>query len=278
MTLPLVTANGAAIPPIGLGTSQLLNEVGVASVKSALQSGYRFIDTAARYDNEEAVGEGLRASGVPRKDIFLLTKVYWTHLAAADFKQSTEDSLKRLGVDHVDLLLIHWPNPKIPLAETVGALNEMKTRGLTRHIGVANFTTAHIEEAVRLSAAPLVVNQCEYHPYLDQSKVLAACRRHGMAFMSYSPLRQAGEGGPLEDPVVRRIADAKRVAPAQVILRWHIQQPGVIAIPRSTNPGRIAQNIDLEGFSLSDKEMADISALTRADGRKVRPAHSPAWD
>jgi diketogulonate reductase-like aldo/keto reductase len=278
MTLPLVTANGAAIPPIGLGTSQLLNEVGVASVKSALQSGYRFIDTAARYDNEEAVGEGLRASGVPRKDIFLLTKVYWTHLAAADFEQSTEDSLKRLGVDHVDLLLIHWPNPKIPLAETVGALNEMKTRGLTRHIGVANFTTAHIEEAVRLSAAPLVVNQCEYHPYLDQSKVLAACRRHGMAFMSYSPLRQAGEGGPLEDPVVRRIADAKRVAPAQVILRWHIQQPGVIAIPRSTNPGRIAQNIDLEGFSLSDKEMADISALTRADGRKVRPAHSPAWD
>ncbi len=278
MTLPLVTANGAAIPPIGLGTSQLLDEVGVASVKSALQAGYRFIDTAARYENEVAVGEGLRASGVSRKDVFLLTKVYWTNLAAADFRQSTEDSLKRLGVDEVDLLLIHWPNPKIPLAETVGALNDMKTHGLTRHIGVANFTTAHIEEAVRLSAAPLVVNQCEYHPYLDQSKVLAACRRHGMAFMSYSPLRQANAGGPLEDPLIRGIAEVKRVSPAQVILRWHIQQPGVIAIPRSTNPERIAQNIDLDGFSLSDKEMADISALARTGGRKVKPAHSPIWD
>ncbi len=278
MTLPLVTANGAGIPPIGLGTSQLLNEVGVASVKSALQAGYRFIDTAARYDNEEAVGEGLRASGVARKDIFLLTKVYWTELAAADFKQSTEDSLRRLGVDHVDLLLIHWPNPKIPLAETVGALNDMKQRGLARHIGVANFTTALIEEAVRLSSAPLVVNQCEYHPYLDQSKMLAACRRHGMAFMSYSPLRQAGAGGPLEDPLIVKIAEAKGVSPAQVVLRWHLQQPGVIAIPRSTNPERIKANIDLEKFSLSDKEMAAISALARPDGRKIKPAHSPTWD
>lgn len=278
MTLPLVIANGAAIPPIGLGTSQLLGDVGVASVVSALQAGYRFIDTAARYDNEVAVGQGLRASGVPRHNIFLLTKVYWTHLAAADFKRSTEDSLKRLGVDHVDLLLIHWPNPKIPLAETVGALNEMRARGLTRHIGIANFTTSHIEEATRLSAAPLVVNQCEYHPYLDQSKVLAACRRHGMAFMSYSPLRQAGAGGPLEDPLIRRIAEAKGVSPAQVVLRWHIQQPGVIAIPRSTHPARIVQNIDLERFTLSANEMADISALARPDGRKVKPAHSPTWD
>ena len=278
MTLPLVTANGAGIPPIGLGTSQLLKDVGVASVKSALQSGYRFIDTAARYENEEAVGEGLRASGVPRKDVFLLTKVYWTELAAADFKQSTEDSLRRLGVDHVDLLLIHWPNPKIPLAETVGALNDMKQRGLARHIGVANFTTALIEEAVRLSSAPLVVNQCEYHPYLDQSKMLAACRRHGMAFMSYSPLRQAGAGGPLEDPLIVKIAEAKGVSPAQVVLRWHLQQPGVIAIPRSTNPERIKANIDLEKFSLSDKEMAAISALARPDGRKIKPAHSPTWD
>ncbi len=278
MTLPLVTANGAGIPPIGLGTSQLLKDVGVASVKSALQAGYRFIDTAARYDNEEAVGEGLRASGVARKDIFLLPKVSWTELAAADFKQSTEDSLRRLGVDHVDLLLIHWPNPKIPLAETVGALNDMKQRGLARHIGVANFTTALIEEAVRLSSAPLVVNQCEYHPYLDQSKVLAACRRHGMAFMSYSPLRQAGAGGPLEDPLIVKIAEAKGVSPAQVVLRWHLQQPGVIAIPRSTNPERIKANIDLEKFSLSDKEMAAISALARPDGRKIKPAHSPTWD
>ncbi len=278
MPLPLVHANGAAIPPIGLGTSQLLGDTCIEAVSTALRAGYRFIDTAARYENEEAVGQGLRVSGVPRAEIFLLTKVYWTMLAAADFERSTEDSLKRLGVSEVDCLLIHWPNPKVPLAETVAALNKMQRRGLTRHVGIANFTAALIDEAVKLSDAPLVVNQCEYHPYLDQAKVLGPCRKHGLAFMSYSPLRQAAAGGPLEDTVIARIAAEKGVSAAQVILRWHIQQPGVIAIPRSANPQRIAQNIALEGFSLSDGEMASISALARPDGRKVKPAHSPQWD
>jgi diketogulonate reductase-like aldo/keto reductase len=278
MSLPLVHANGAAIPPIGLGTSQVLGDSCIEAVSTALRAGYRFIDTAARYENEEAVGQGLRAGGVPRSEIFLLTKVYWTMSAAADFERSTEASLKRLGVDQVDCLLIHWPNPKVPLSDTVGALNKMQRRGLTRHVGIANFTVGLIEQAVALSKAPLVVNQCEYHPYLDQSKVLAACRKHGLAFMSYSPLRQAVAGGPLEDPVIARIAAAKGVTPGQVILRWHIQQPGVIAIPRSANPQRIAANIALDGFSLSDAEMAALSALARPDGRKVKPAHSPQWD
>lgn len=276
--VPIVEANGARIPAIGLGTSQLLGDTCVGAVSGALRAGYRFIDTAARYGNEEAVGAGLKASGIARKDYFLLTKVYWPDLAAADFERSTEASLKRLQVDHVDLLLIHWPNPKIPLAETVDALNRMQTRGLTRHIGIANFTTALIEQAVQLSKSPLVANQCEYHPYLDQSKVLGACRKHGLAFMSYSPLRQAGAGSPLADPVVGEIAAAHRVTPGQVILRWHIQQPGVVAIPRSSNPERIAANIDIAGFALSDGEMRAISSLARADGRKVRPAHSPQWD
>jgi diketogulonate reductase-like aldo/keto reductase len=278
MALPPVTANGATIPAIGLGTSQLLGRTCVEAVSTALRAGYRFIDTAARYGNEQAVGEGLRASGIARTDIFLLTKVYWSHLAPKDFAQSTEDSLKRLGVDHVDCLLIHWPNPKVSMADSVGALNDVKRRGLARHIGVANFTTALLEEAVHLSAAPLVVNQCEYHPYLDQSKVLAACRRNGLAFMSYSPLRQASAGGPLQDPVIVRIAALKGVTPAQVVLRWHIQQPGVVAIPRSAHPERIRANLALDGFSLSDREMAEISGLARAGGRKVAPAHSPAWD
>lgn len=250
MALEPVLANGAAIPPIGLGTSQLLGDACIAAVSAALRTGYRFIDTAARYENEAAVGVGLRESGVARENIFLLTKVYWTHAAPADFERSAEESLSRLGVDYVDCLLIHWPNPKVPLEQTVGALNRTKRRGLARHIGIANFTTALIDEAVRLSEAPLVVNQCEYHPYLDQSKVLAACRKHGLAFMSYSPLRQAGPDSPLHDPVVRRIADAKRVSPGQVILRWHIQQAGVIAIPRSGNPERIAANHAIGHFFL----------------------------
>lgn len=272
MTLPFVSASGVAIPPIGLGTSRVLDELCVRTIADAVRAGYRFIDTAARYENEAAVGEGMRAGGVARSEIFLLTKVYWTHLAAADLVRSTEDSLKRLGVDYVDLLLIHWPNPKVPLAETIGALNSVRKRGLTRHIGVANFTTAHIEEA------PLVANQCEYHPYLDQSKVLAACRRHGMAFMSYCPLRQAGAGSPLEDPVIGAIAAEKGVTPAKVILRWHIQQPGVAAIPRSTNPQRLRENLDIGGFSLSDNEMRAISGLARGGGRKVSPQHAPVWD
>lgn len=278
MALPLVTANGAAVPPIGLGTSKVLDELCVRTVSEALRAGYRFIDTAARYENEEAVGSGLRASGVARKDIFLLTKVYWPDLAATDVSRSTEASLKRLGVDYVDLLLIHWPNPKIDLADTIAALNQMQQRGLTRHIGVANFTTSLIEEAVRLSPARLVANQCEYHPYLDQSQVLAACRKHGLAFMSYSPLRQAGSASPLEDPTIGAIARSKGVSPAQVVLRWHIQQPGVIALPRSTNPRRLRENVDLGGFALSEAEMRVISGLARADGRKVSPRHAPAWD
>ena len=278
MPIPVVKANGAAIPSIGLGTSQLLGDTCVAAVSHALRSGYTFIDTAARYGNEEAVGQGLKRSGKARGDYFLLTKVYWPELAPAEFERSTEASLKRLDVDHVDLLLIHWPNPKIPLSDTMGALNKMRHRGLTRHIGVANFTTALVAEAVALSETPLAANQCEYHPYLDQSKVLAACRQNGLAFMSYSPLRQAVAPSPLADPVIGEIAATHRVTPAQVILRWHVQQPGVVAIPRSSNPARIKANLDIATFSLDDGEMRRISGLARADGRKVRPAHSPQWD
>jgi diketogulonate reductase-like aldo/keto reductase len=278
MTIGNVSANGAEIPALGLGTATLMGESCARCVASALASGYRLIDTAARYGNEAAVGEGLRASGIPRAEVTVMTKVYWTDLAEGDFQRATAESLERLGIDQVDLLLIHWPNPNIPLRETVGALNEVKARGLTRHIGVANFTTRLIEDAVRFSDAPLVVNQIEYHPYLDQSKVLEVCRKHGLALMSYSPLRQAGPGSPIEDPVVVRIAEQKGVTPAQVVLRWHVQHADVIALPRSSNPERIRQNSDLSGFELSTEEMAAISALKRPDGRKVRPKHAPAWD
>jgi diketogulonate reductase-like aldo/keto reductase len=278
MAIGTVRANGAEIPAFGLGTATLMGESCARCVAAALGAGYRLIDTAARYGNEEAVGEGLRASGLARDEVTVTTKVYWTDLADGDFQRSTEQSLERLGLDWVDLLLIHWPNPKIPLQVTVGALNEVKARGLARHIGVANFTTGLIEDAVRLSDAPLVVNQIEYHPYLDQSKVLETCRKHGLAVMSYSPLRQAGPGSPLEDPVVLQIAKSKGVTAAQVVLRWHLQHDDVVALPRSSNPERIRQNGDLSGFVLSTEDMAAISALARADGRKVRPKHAPVWD
>lgn len=278
MTVPIVHANGAAIPAIGLGTSQLLGETCVQAVRAALQAGYRLIDTAARYGNEVEVGEGLRSSGVPRGDVLVTTKVYWQDLARDDFRRSVEASLERLKLEYVDLLLIHWPNPEIPLAESVAALNEAQQRGLTRHIGIANFPVRLIEQAVALSHTRLVANQCEYHPYLDQSAVLTACRRHGLAFMSYSPLRQAGAGSPMLDEVVERIARAKGVTPAQVVLRWHVQQDGVIALPRSSSPHRIAMNLDIGGFELAAAEMSAISALKRPGGRKVSPKHAPQWD
>lgn len=277
-TIPHVTAHGASIPVIGFGTWPLKGEECFRSVAAALASGYRHIDTAANYGNEEAVGEALRGSGVARDDVWVTTKVWWDNIADGPLQRSAEASLKRLGIDQVDLLLIHWPNRSVPLAESIRALNDAKRRGLTRHIGVANFSSRMLDEAVALSDEPLVTNQCEYHPYLDQSKLLAACRRHGVAFVSYCPLGRGSVGGVLEEPVIREIAGRLGRTPAQVILRWHIQQPGVVAIPKSTNPKRIAENLDVFGFTLEEADMRRLSELARPDGRIVNVAYAPEWD
>ncbi|HRJ68156.1 MAG TPA: aldo/keto reductase [Beijerinckiaceae bacterium] len=270
----IVAANGARIPAIGLGTWQLTGEVASAAVAHALRCGYRHIDTAAAYTNEEAVGQGLRASGIKRDDVFVTTKVWWDSIDDGALQASAEASLKRLGLEQVDLLLIHWPNPAIPLARSIKALNEVKRSGLARHIGVSNFPVALLDEAVRLSTEPLVANQCEYQPLLDQSKVIAACRRHGMAFVSYTPIgRGKIDGtGPIAD-----IARRHSRTVAQVILRWHLQQ-GLVAIPRSSNPGRIAENFAVWDFALDAADMAAISGLARPDGRIVNIAWAPAWD
>jgi diketogulonate reductase-like aldo/keto reductase len=275
MSTPLVHANGAAIPAIGLGTWPMKGAEAAGAVAHALETGYRALDTAAMYGNEDAVGEGLRASGLPRADVFVTTKVWYTDLAPGALQRSAEASLKRLGLDAVDLLLIHWPNADIPLEGSIAALCDAKRRGLAMHIGVSNFPVALLDRAVALATEPLVANQCEYHPHLDQTKVIAACRRHGLAFLSYAPI---GKGAVLDEPVVRDIADRQRRTPAQVVLRWHVQQDGVAAIPKSANPRRIAENLDAFGFALSDDEMAAISSLARPDGRMVAPGWSPAWD
>ena len=273
--MSVVHANGAAIPAIGLGTWKLLGEACVRAVEHALGIGYRHLDTAAMYGNEEAVGEGLRASGVPRGEVFVTTKVWYTDLKPGDLERSAEASLKRLGLDAVDLLLIHWPNPQMSLDGPIRALCEAKRRGLARHVGVSNFTVALLEEAVRLASEPLVANQCEYHPYLDQTPVLAACRSLGLAFASYSPL---GRGGLLDDPIIREIATAHGRTPGQIVLRWHVQQPGVVAIPKSGTPERIAQNLAVFDFALSEEEMRRLHGLTKPDGRMVRASWEPAWD
>ena len=207
-------------------------------VAAALKLGYRHIDTAGKYGTERGVGEGIRASGVPRGEIFLTTKVSHEYLRPADFERSTEKSLKTIGVDFVDLLLVHWPNPEIPLSQPIGALAGMKQRGLARHIGVANFNIALLDEAIRLSPEPLVTLQAEYHPYLDQTKVLEACRRRGLVLTAYCPL---GRGRLIGDQLVGEIARGRARPVAQIALRWLVQQGNVVPIPRSSKPERIAE-------------------------------------
>jgi diketogulonate reductase-like aldo/keto reductase len=269
-----VQARGAAIPALGLGTWQLRGDDCSAAVKTALEAGYRHIDTAAMYGNEEAVGAGLKASGVGRDEVFVTTKVWYEDLAPADLRRSAEASLKRLGLAQVDLLLIHWPNARIPLAGSVRALCGVKRAGLARHVGGANFTVRLLDEAVAAADEPIAANQCEYHPYLDQRAVLSACRRHGVAFISYCPL---GKAQVLGEPAIQAIATAHGRTPAQIVLRWHLQQ-GVAAIPKSGNARRIAENFAVFDFELAEDEMARIAGLARSGGRMVAPSWSPAWD
>jgi diketogulonate reductase-like aldo/keto reductase len=270
-----VIANGATIPALGLGTWTLQGRQCVDLVAHALDIGYRHVDTAAAYDNEAEVGQGIRASGVHRDRVFVTTKVWWTDVAPGDLERSTQASLKRLGMDHVDLLLIHWPNPAIPLQGSIRALNAVKAAGLARHIGLSNFTTALLAQAIECSAAPLVANQVEYHPFLDQGKLHAACRAAGMAMVAYCPLYR---GGALEAPAIVQAASRHAKSPAQIVLRWHVQQEGVVAIPRTKKKQRLAENAAIFDFVLSDEEMAAISALTAANDRICDYSFSPAWD
>jgi diketogulonate reductase-like aldo/keto reductase len=257
-----------AMPTVGFGTSPLTGGLSAETVLAALKAGYRHIDTARKYGTEPAVGEAMRASGIPRGDIFLTTKVSHENLRADDFARSVDDSLTALKVDYIDLLLVHWPNPAIALEETMPALAKAKREGLARHIGVANFNIALLDQAVALCPEPLVALQAEYHPYLDQSKLLAAARRRQLVFIAYCPLARGRLFG---DPVLDDIAETRGRSVAQVALRWLIQQD-VAVIPFSSKPERIADNFDVFDFALDDAEMARIAALKRANGRVANPA------
>jgi diketogulonate reductase-like aldo/keto reductase len=263
------------MPMIGLGTSGM-GDVRAETIATALKLGYRHIDTAWKYGTERQVGEGMRASGVPRADIFLCTKVSHEYLHVDDFARSVDESLQTLGVDYVDLLLVHWPNLEIPLAETMTALAKAKRRGFARHVGVANFNIALLDQAIALCAEPLVTLQAEYHPYLDQTTLLNACRARGMIYTAYCPL---GRGRLFKDPVLAEIARQKGKTIAQVALRWLVQKGIVAPIPRSSNPARLAENMAVFDFSLSDEEMKRIDALKRPDGRIANPTgRVPPWD
>jgi diketogulonate reductase-like aldo/keto reductase len=269
-----VEANGAKIPSIGLGTWELSGRTCARVVEQALRLGYRHIDTAQVYENEREVGDGLRASGVRRDSVFVTTKVWTNHFAPHDLERSVKESLARLRLPSVDLVLLHWPNPHVPLSETLGALAHARQLGLTRHIGVSNFTVALIEEAVALSPEPLVCNQVEYHPYLDQAKVKAACDKHGLGLVAYSPIAR---GRIKSDETLLRIGRAHHKSPAQVCLRWLVQQ-NVSAIPRTSRIERLSENIEIFDFELSADEMNQISALASPRGRLTDFGFAPKWD
>ena len=273
--IPTITANGAEIPALGFSTWPLKGEACIAAVSAALDAGYRHIDTAAMYANEREVGEAIGNHAVPRDGIFLTTKVWHSDLRHDAMIASAEASLAQLGVDQVDLLLIHWPSSQMSIAEQVGNLCDVKRRGLARHIGVSNFPSRMVDEAVAAADEKLVANQIEYHPFQDQSAVLAACRRHGLALTAYSPIAR---GRVSESPVIEAIARQKGKSEAQIALRWLIQQPGVAAIPKSAHPARIRANMAITDFDLTDDEMARISALGSRDGRTANFDWAPDWD
>ena len=274
--VPRIEANGASIPLVGLGTWELRGRACARVVEQALRLGYRHIDTAQLYQNEREVGDGLRASGVKRDDVFVTTKIWPSHFAPRELERSARERLVQLRLNEVDLLLLHWPNPQIPLSETIGALCKVKRDGLARHIGISNFTVALIDEALKVSSEPLVCDQVECHPFLDQSKVIAACHEHGLAVVAYSPIARGDARG---NELLRRIGTAHNKSAVQICLRYLVQQD-IVVIPRTSKIERLSENAAIFDFELSDAEMREIFALAHPGGRVVDWAYSGRmkWD
>ncbi|AOW12786.1 oxidoreductase [Hydrogenophaga crassostreae] len=256
--------DGKSIPQVGLGVWQTPPDVAVSAVKAAIEAGYRHIDTAAIYENEAGVGEGVRASGAARDDLFITTKVWNADQGFDATVKAATASLKRLGLDHVDLYLIHWPAPNKGLfVESWRALIRLQEEGKVRSIGVSNFETEHLDRIIGETGVTPVINQIELHPRFQQTALRRAHAARGIATQSWSPL---GQGTLLANPAIERVAAKHGRTPAQVIIRWHIDN-GLIAIPKSVTASRIVQNFDVFGFALDAEDLATIALLDAADGR-----------
>ncbi len=267
-------AGGIVFPKLGLGTWRLSGKIAEAAVGQALALGYRHIDTAEMYANEEAVGAGIAASGVKRGKIHLTTKVWWTNLAPEAVRRALAASLEKLGTDYVDLYLIHWPAPDMDLGATLGAMLKLREEGLVRAIGVANFPVALLRRAVEEIGAPIACEQIEYHVLLDQAKLLSYARARKIPVIAYCPLAQ---GRLADHAVLGRIAAKHGVTAAQVALAWLLGQEGVGAIPKSGRWEGLKANLDSAGIALDAADRAAIAALPK-NQRCVNPGFAPAWD
>jgi 2,5-diketo-D-gluconate reductase B len=262
------------MPGIGLGTLGNLGDACTALVEGALAAGCRYIDTSRYYGNEEAVGKALTRSSVPRRDIWVTTKLLHPKTPPQpDLASELEKSLRLLQTDYVDLLLIHWPRPDVSLEWALGEFAKLRAQGKARTIGVSNFPTALLRQALAI-VGDLAANQVEYHPYLDQRPLLELMRAKGLVLIAHSPLAR---GQLLNDLVLREIAERRRLSVAQVALRWLVQQERVVAIPGVQNLEQLRENLKVLDVRLTTDEMAAISALARGT-RVVNPAHGPAWD
>ena len=271
-----VVANGAKIPAIGFGTYGMARSDMLRIIPAALKGGFRHIDTAQIYRNEEEVGECIVSSGIPRSEIFVTTKVWIANYPESWFVSSVDESLRKLRSEYIDLLLLHWPHDGVPLAEQIGLLNETVRAGKVRHIGVSNFNRRLLDQATGLSAVPLVTNQFEYHPYLNQSLVIDATRKARLAVTAYCAM---AVGRVLTDPTITEIADSHGRTIPQIVLRWLVQQDDVVALSRTTNLDRIVENLTVFDFELGEDEMAAIQALARPNSRIVNPVGlAPVWD
>jgi 2,5-diketo-D-gluconate reductase A len=265
-TIPTYTLNdGNTLPAVGFGTYPLKGEDGIAAIQGALEAGYRLLDTAVNYENETEVGEALRRSGLPRAEVQVASKLPGRHHAYDEAIASVRGSLDRLGLDYLDLHLIHWPNPSVDkYVEAWRALVDLQREGLVKSIGVSNFTEAHLIRIIDDSGVTPAVNQVELHPRFPQAEMRQVHERLGIRTEAWSPMGK--RNAPLAEDPVTSAAERLGVTPGQVILRWHVQL-GSLPIPKSANPERQRQNLDLFGFELTDDEVAAISALGRPDGR-----------
>jgi diketogulonate reductase-like aldo/keto reductase len=271
-----VSSNGANIPALGFGTFRMSGAEVLRILPQALKLGFRHVDTAQIYGNESEVGEVIQKSGIPRADIFLTTKVWVDNYRHDAFIASVDESLRKLRTDRVDLLLLHWPGSDVPMAERIGALNEVRNAGKVRHIGISNFNTTQMEEVTRLSDAPIATNQVEYHPYLDQTKVLQTARRLGMSLTAYYAM---ANGKVPADPLLTEIGERHGKTAAQVALRWLVQQQDVIVLSKTATEARLKENFAIFDFALTREEMAAIRELARPAGRIVNPQGlAPEWD